>query len=52
MVAGSAAPTDVSFAMADGLYQMAGEFSCIEMIGSVRYEKIGDNYGKTNGTDR
>ena len=52
MVAGTVSQGDLAFEPQDGCLRMAGKFSCIEMIGSVRDEKIGDYNGKTDGTDR
>ena len=36
----------------DGYFQLSGTYACLENIGIVQEEKIGEFNGKTDGTDR
>ena len=36
----------------DGFFQLSGTYACLENIGIVQEEKIGEFNGKTDGTDR
>lgn len=44
MVAGSILSRDGNITVSDGICIYTGRFSCLEMIGKVRYEEILDNY--------
>ena len=48
MVAGSVINGDAALSLEEGSYCLTGEYACIEMIGRVRHEKIGDYNGKTS----
>ena len=48
MVAGSITNSDDLIAKENGIYSLAGEYACIEMIGRVQREKIGEYHGKTS----
>lgn len=48
MVAGEIINADCMVTHEDGVSILTGEYSCVEMIGRVRYEKIGDYNGKTD----
>ena len=52
MIAGTIEHSDSVIVSEEGVFSLTGEFSCTEMIGAVRYEKIGEYNGKTDGTDR
>lgn len=48
MVAGEVLSGDRFVTAEEGIYRMQGSYVCREMIGAVRVEKIGDNYGETD----
>ena len=48
MVAGSIINKNQSVVQDNGAYRLKGEYACIEMIGKIRQEQIGDTNGKNN----
>ena len=46
MVAGRIAKGTVTITQEPGVYRLAGEYTCLEMIGQRRQEQIGDTNGK------
>lgn len=52
MVAGSVLQRNEQVEEADGLTILTGSYVCLESIGRFQEEKIGEQNGKTDGTDR
>ena len=52
MVSGTIRDSHVSFTEQEGIIQMTGQYSCVEMIGFMQRLEIGDTNGEDNGTDR
>ena len=48
MVAGSIIGSSETITSENGLYRLRGEYDCIEMIGQVRQEQIGDINGENS----
>ncbi len=48
MIAGKILTEEVSFSQEEGLCRLTGEYTCVEMIGKLRQEQIGDTNGKDN----
>lgn len=47
MVAGSIRSAETRFAEEEGSFRLDGQYVCVEMIGSMQREQIGENDGKT-----
>jgi hypothetical protein len=52
MAAGTVIQKTESVSESEGIYCLRGEYGCVESIGVVQDEKIGDFNGKTDGTNR
>ena len=48
MIAGQIVAAEEKLTFGDGVYQLAGDYACTEMIGRVQQEQIGAYNGKTN----
>ena len=48
MIAGRIVQKNELLTHSEGLYQLKGNYACIEMIGRVQQEQIGANHGKTD----
>jgi hypothetical protein len=48
MVAGTIRNSNLSFQEGEGMLQMTGEYSCVEMIGCMQRLEIGEIHGKDN----
>lgn len=48
MVAGSITGRSEAVGSENGVYRLTGEYACIEMIGRVRQEQIGEYHGETD----
>ena len=48
MMAGQIADRNVSVIQESSVYRVSGEYTCLEMIGQLRQEQIGDSNGKND----
>lgn len=48
MVAGQVIDGDATVTQGNGVYQLTGEYTCLEMIGQLRLEQIGEINGKND----